>query len=385
MKSIPEHDAINILRRARRGTSHYDLLSQIRDGNLHVQINLVPEVRRRYEFPFMTDMPAFLITPDNPYLRSPIYETAFSPQQPSQGSAYEMPFHAAELCDPMIDHVNASEWTAVVSDNGLLRRLLKSFFLHAYTESFPFHKDLFLSDMANGRTDFCSPLLVNAVMAYACYTCARLPARAKYWLPDTLTYRFTAEAKRLWEIESVIGTSLLTTIQASQILRIITDYNGIDKIGPAYTIQGLGMAHDLNLFKTCPDIKGESLRKARTWTAWSLFAGQAETTYQFHQLPYLTEPPEDPLPTDATWYGELNVRYPRSPTLMSLQINLCVRAKCQLRTIINSLSLQAFGGVCGLSLEQSTDFKQRLDQWFNALPESLTPSRIMLPHHVGLQ
>lgn len=385
MKSIPEHDAIDILRRARHGTSHCDLLRQISDGNLHVQINLVPEIRRRYEFPYMTGMPAFLITPDNPYLRSPIYESAFSLQQPTQGPAYEMPYHAAELCDPLIDHVKPSIWTAVVSDNDLLRRLLKSFFLHAYTETFPFHKDLFLSDMANGRAEFCSSLLVNAVLAYACYTCARLPARAKYWLPDTFTYRFTVEAKRLWEIESVIGISSLTTIQASHILRIITDYNGVDKVGPAYTIQGLGMAHDLNLFKSCPETESESMRKARIWTAWSLFAGQAEKTYQFHQPPYLTEPPEDPLPTDATWYGELNIQYPRSGTLLSLQLHLCVQAKCELRTIINALSLQAFGGVSGLSLNQSTEFKQRLDQWFHALPEELTPGKIMLPHHVGLQ
>jgi hypothetical protein len=385
MKSAPENDAIEILRRARQGASHRDILNQIADGNLRLHLSLAPEVPRRYEFPFVPEMPAALITPENPYLRSPIYETTFGSRKPTQNPANEMPFHAAELRDPLIDHVSASMWTSVISDDGLFKRLLKSFFLHAYSESFPFHKDLFLSDMVNGGTDFCSPLLVNAVMVYACYTYVRLPDRARHWLPDTLTYRFTAESKRLWEIEGVVGKSRLTTIQAAQMLRIITDFNGIDKIGPAYTIRAIGMAYDLNLFKSCQDIKSESMRKARIWTAWSLYAFQATTTYQSHQPPYLTEAPEDPLPSDPAWYGGLDVRYPHSSKVVPLQLDLYVRAKCQLRHIMNALSLEAFGGARGLSFEQTTSFKQRFDKWFHLLPESLTSSKIVLPHHIGLQ
>jgi hypothetical protein len=385
MKSVSESDAIEILRRARQGTSHREILSQIVDGKLRLQPSLVPKILERYEFPFMPEMPAFLITPENPYLRSPIYETTFGSPQPTRNPAHEMPFHAAELYDPMIEHVNVSMWTSVISDNGLSQRLLRSFFLHAYSESFPFHKDLFLSDMVNGSTDFCSPLLVNVVMAYACHTYLRLPDRARHWLPGTLTYRFTAESKRLWEIESLVEESRLTTIQAAQLLGIVTGFSGIDKIGSAYTIRAIGMAYDLNLFKSCQDIKSESMRKARIWTAWSLYAFQAATTYDHHQPLYLTEAPEDPLPSDPAWYGELYFQYPHSGEAFPLQLNLYVRAKCQLRHIINALSLEAFGGARGLSFEQTTSFKQRLEKWFHALPKPLSSGKIVLPHHIGLQ
>jgi hypothetical protein len=52
---------------------------------------------------------------------------------------------------------------------------------------------------------------------------------------------------------------------------------------------------------------------------------------------------------------------------------------------MNALSLEAFGGARGLSFEQTTSFKQRLDKWFHLLPESLTSRKIVLPHHIGLQ
>jgi hypothetical protein len=145
------------------------------------------------------------------------------------------------------------------------------------------------------------------------------------------------------------------------------------------------MAHDLDLFKSSQSIRSASMRKARVWTAWSLYACQAATSYQFHQPAYLTDAPEDTLPDDPAWFGELHIRYPLGGTLFPLQLNICVRAKCKLRSILNALSLQAFGGACGLSLEQATTFKEQLDEWFYALPDSLTPGKIMLPHHFGLQ
>lgn len=381
---------MNIIWSIKAGTHPEKLVEQIRDGNLHMQLSLAPETRRRYDLPYISEIPAFLLTPDNPYIRSTVFETLSDSQLWPRGPAYTKPLHAAEVVDTLIDKVTTSKWTTIISDDQLLRRLLKSFFQYAYAEWFPFHKDLFLSDMVAGRTRFCSPLLVNAVLANASYSYSSLRDRAKYWLPDNLTYKFTAEAKRLWDLESVSGKIRLTTIQASQILSVIMDFDGIDKMGRVYTAQGLDMAHKLNLFKTCQGIKSERMRKARIWTAWSLYAWQAMINYYFHQPSHCTEPPEDPLPDEPAWYGEIYLLYPFSETLIPMHLCHTVRAKCQLRDIKSVISLQAFGGVSleskgELSFEEAAFLKYRLDAWFQALPTPLTPSHVVFPTDIGVQ
>jgi hypothetical protein len=79
---------------------------------------------------------------------------------------YMTPFHAATLVDPLLNKVTASQWTTVISDDQLLRQLLSAFFLFINPTWYPFHKDLFLQDMAAGRTQFCSQLLVNTLLSH---------------------------------------------------------------------------------------------------------------------------------------------------------------------------------------------------------------------------
>ncbi|KAH7130570.1 hypothetical protein B0J11DRAFT_523464 [Dendryphion nanum] len=387
MKSLAEPDAIDILRRIRAGTDPQAIVDQIRDGDLLLQLALVPETSRRYEFPYLSEMPAFLLTTDNPYLRSPIYETSFGLQSSICEHAYSKPLHAAEVIDPLIDNATTGKWTSVISNDSLLRQLLKSFFQYAYLEWFPFHKDLFLSDMATGRTRFCSSLLVNAVLANASYSHANLSQRAKYWLPDNLTYKFTAEAKRLWELERIGDTRHLTTIQAVQILSLIMDFNGIDQIGRTYTAHALSMAHDLNLFKSAQSVKNKNMQKARIWTAWSLYTWQAMISYYFHQPPCYTIPPEDPLPDDPLWYGDIQIRYPLKETLVPMHICHSIKAKCELRTIKADIGFHAFTDVeCRgkMSFERVQHFKSKIDSWLQNLPESLKPSSIVFPKDIGI-
>lgn len=83
-------------------------------------------------------------------------------------SLYLKPYHAAELVEPLLSSVKPSLWTSVCSDDELMRRLLSVHFLYQYPTFTAFHKDYFLKDMAAHRQNFCSTLLVNAVLAYSC-------------------------------------------------------------------------------------------------------------------------------------------------------------------------------------------------------------------------
>lgn len=149
---------------------------------------MVPESRYRYRFPYIDEMPAFLMHPPNPYLDSLLYESTFRDRTPpasqSMASAsssaaggdehqgvYLKPFHAAEVVDAKLELIKPSAWTSISSDDNWMRKLFNIYFLQEYHAAPFFHKDYFLEDMIAKRHEFCSSLLVNAILTMACVSC----------------------------------------------------------------------------------------------------------------------------------------------------------------------------------------------------------------------
>jgi len=189
IQTRPDNESLEILRRIRMGADVESILRHVRDGDLFVQLSVQPETRLRYTLPYMDSMPAFLLVPDNPYLTTPLYETTFKPPSPSPDALavgdigtskyldpYMKPSHAAEVVEPILDHVYARQWTSITCDDGLFRRLIAVYLSHQHATFFWFNKDLFLEDLAARRTQFCSSLLVNAILAAACVS-----AREQYF------------------------------------------------------------------------------------------------------------------------------------------------------------------------------------------------------------
>lgn len=202
LRTRPQPEVEEVVRRIRSGENPGSIIRHVENGDLVFQLNVVPEARFRYEFPFRIALPARLQTPENPYFSSLIYQwesrqgfdqdrfgrpqpqalsllkdskaPADTPtgQQPLASSdmrgLYLKPYHAAEVWDSLVDSAEPSKWTSVIKDNALLRNLLRIYFLHDYIWFTAFQKDYFLSDMIAGRRQFCSSLLVNAVLAIAC-------------------------------------------------------------------------------------------------------------------------------------------------------------------------------------------------------------------------
>lgn len=144
-------------------------------------------------------MPESLLTKDNPYLHSLLYEAAAiyplsnqtglprtsswnwntssesdtipKPQEVRgvmHETAYLKPFHAAEVIDSRFSHARISSLTSVCDDDVLMRNLLSGWLHYKYHFTAAFQKELFLEDMAAHREDFCSSLLVNIVLGYSC-------------------------------------------------------------------------------------------------------------------------------------------------------------------------------------------------------------------------
>ena len=185
MRDLPAAEAQHVLACIRLGDDVPAILSLIKTGDMLIQMAVEPESRFRYELPYRRDMPQVFV-PGNPYLESHLYWSAqlyserptlvtASKAAASSSSSVELarvpyfkPFHAAAVADPLLADVNVSPWTSVCDDNRLMRNLLNHLFRCEYQFTAAFQKDWFLEDMAAQGHDFCSQLLVNVVLAYAC-------------------------------------------------------------------------------------------------------------------------------------------------------------------------------------------------------------------------
>lgn len=183
-----EDEAMAIFRRLRQVADVTSVIEHIKAGDLLMQIHLTPETRLRYEFPYRAQMPSAILTTDNPYLKSLLYGATYavpnghfemgasveSPWNGRHSSPYLKPYATATIADPRFDVLRPSRWTTVSDDDDTMRMLLKLYFLYEHQFFSCFHKDLFLEDLASGSKEFCSEVLVNAVLAIACVSMVKL-------------------------------------------------------------------------------------------------------------------------------------------------------------------------------------------------------------------
>lgn len=62
MRPLPEQDAVELLGRVRAGGDAGAIVNHVKDGNLLLQMRLVPETQLRYELPYSREIPALLLT-----------------------------------------------------------------------------------------------------------------------------------------------------------------------------------------------------------------------------------------------------------------------------------------------------------------------------------
>lgn len=187
LKSKSEEESLEIYRRIRAGGDIDIILRHVKDGDLLMQLLVVPETHRQYQFPYVPEMPPFILSPDNQYLDSLIYDatalghafpTGKTLQRMSRAVPYQCPYlkpyRAAEIVDGTLSRAMIARWTRVISDDRLLRKLIQDYLLYQHPWTAFFQHDLFLVDMTTGGNTFCSQLLVNALLAVAC-VCDLLP------------------------------------------------------------------------------------------------------------------------------------------------------------------------------------------------------------------
>lgn len=135
-------------------------------------------------------------------------------------------------------------WTSVTNDLAFVEKLLVLYFTWSHPFYVLFSRECFYKDFRAGRDKYCSPLLVNAICAYACHLTDEPAGRTDPTNFRTAGDHFFAEAKRLlFEDE----TPSLTTTQALCIMSMREPSTGRDTSGFNYIGRCMRMCVELGL------------------------------------------------------------------------------------------------------------------------------------------
>ncbi|KAI0111173.1 fungal-specific transcription factor domain-containing protein [Nemania sp. FL0031] len=187
--------------------------------------------------------------------------------------------------------VPPSTWTNITSDSALVQHLLALYFCWEYPTFASLSKEHFMRDYVHGRHRYCSPILVNALLALGCRFSTQPNTRANPNEPRTSGDHFFKEALRLLYRETNHHT--LTTIQALGIMSIREASCGRDSESWYYAGQSVRLAIEMGLHRLSDDGDEDELavKAATFWGAfaldhaWSLATGSLPQCSCFPHLP----------------------------------------------------------------------------------------------------
>ncbi|KAL4818876.1 fungal-specific transcription factor domain-containing protein [Aspergillus spinulosporus] len=182
-----------------------------------------------------------------------------------------------KLCDSPLFRVPCKPWTKVTSDDHLVSGLISLYFTWDHPLMQVVDQEMFLRDMSAGNTssEFCSPVLVNSILAVAS---TYSPYPEVYAVPGDVASRgqyFFEEAEIRWKAEE--GRPSLANIQALAIMSHNLKLQGKVDASWLYIRQAVQLGQDIGLFNipksghSSWDQLPDRVRHSSARTAWSLF------------------------------------------------------------------------------------------------------------------
>lgn len=160
-------------------------------------------------------------------------------------------------------------WTNITNDGNLVQHLLALYFCWEYPAFASLSKEHFLLDFQAGRHRYCSPILVNALLALGCRFSTHPMIRANPDNPYSSGDHFFKEAHRLLNQETDLHS--LTTIQALGIMSIREASCGRDSESFYYAGQSIRLAIEMGLHRV-QDEGSEDELAVQSATFWGAFA-----------------------------------------------------------------------------------------------------------------
>lgn len=212
-------------------------------------------------------------------------------QSSAEGSQYRGVDQVLAPLDSPEMKVTPATWTGVTTDANLVSHLLALYFCWEYPTFASLSKEHFMKDFIKGTRRYCSPMLVNALLALGCRFSTKPNTRANPNDSRTSGDHFFKEALRLFYREN--NHHNLTTIQALGIMSIREASCGRDSESWYYAGQSIRLAIEMGLHRLQNDGDEDEIavQAATFWGAfaldhaWSLATGSLPQCSCFPRLP----------------------------------------------------------------------------------------------------
>lgn len=196
-------------------------------------------------------------------------ETASNTEASEGGSRYQGLDQVLAPLDLPDMKLPPENWTNITEDGSLVQHLLALYFCWEYPTFASLSKEHFLRDFQNGVHRYCSPILVNALLALGCRFSSKSSTRANPNDPYSSGDHFFKEAQRLFYLEDEHHN--LTTIQALGIMSIREASCGRDSESWYYAGQSIRLAIEMGLHQL-QDEGDDDEFAVQAATFWGAFA-----------------------------------------------------------------------------------------------------------------
>ncbi|KAF5861190.1 hypothetical protein ETB97_000503 [Aspergillus alliaceus] len=300
------------------------------------------------------------------------------------------------LCDMTPYRVPAKPWTTVTDDDNLVSHLVSLYF----TWDYPFYafvdSKAFLRHMTAGNvdSDLCSPFLVNALLANACYYSQYSES---YAVPGDFSItgrKFLAEAERYlpsYQLEKGEGVRL-ASLQGALLLYERYAMSGEDDLGYTMLNLAIDMGESLGLINHDPlDLSkmqlSDEMITSVTRTAWGLFQVDTVVHTNFLKPNRVTSVSLDRIDRNESGPGDLWVPYPTEKRPRQSWLSQYFDEACKLSYIARDISRHLYQETTSQAdqYRHKQEFYSKLRQWERSLPVTLRDSKRPPPHIILLR
>ncbi|KAK6506309.1 hypothetical protein TWF506_011226 [Arthrobotrys conoides] len=195
-----------------------------------------------------------------------------------------------------IPDVPSQPWTTVTANDEFVSHLIQLYFTWEAPVYDFVEKTLFISDMRSGNpatSRYCSPLLVNSMLATACRYSDRDASFDDRMDPGSCGNHFFEEAKRLWETGP--QSTSLTNMQSLAIMHYFETMRANDGVGINYFDAAMRMYQELAT-GTYDSGDLDKLPLQLSWPCWKLWVCRSFASLVLRK-PYFVPPPNLSEPT----------------------------------------------------------------------------------------
>ncbi|EXJ77649.1 hypothetical protein A1O3_09877 [Capronia epimyces CBS 606.96] len=308
---------------------------------------------------------------------------------PEEGAGIRRMLAISELTDIPPYTAPAAPWTKITEDDSFVSHLISCYFTWFHFYYHNFDENLFLEAMKAGDlgSPFCSPFLVNVVLAIGCLFSVHPAAFATPGDPKTLGLQFYTEAHRLWALEGARPT--LTNIQG-------TAFIGKDRASAASLKQLEVMAPQLMKHYGNPrnaELISQEFKKSLSIVDWATHIYTTGFGTGLLTAPSLPKPTLEAPYTSEKWNSHLTpwTGYPLHGERIQLPLHKLYHYMCELYLFASDIQTLLFADFPSMGVVERFEASQRIEaqmqQWYSSLPSQFRvgqPDLVVVPQTVDL-